>query len=113
LVQVTRNRFIDRWRRYRTAVVRERPLSEIDYQSAAESRQPSPSEVAQAGELWARMLSLCPPAHLDVLKLRSEGVAVSEIAARSGLHEGSVHRILHKLACRVAVERTARIAPPR
>lgn len=107
LVQVTRNRLIDRWRRYRTAAIRERPLSEIDSQAVADSRQPTPSEVAQADELWKRMLSLCPPAHRGVLKLRSEGVAVSEIAARSGLHEGSVHRILHKLACRVAIERAS------
>lgn len=111
LVRVTRNRFIDRWRSYRTTMIHERPLSELDVPSALESRQPSPSEIAQAGELWERMLALCPPAHRNVLKLRSEGVAVTEIAARSGLHEGSVHRILHKLACRVAVERVARIVP--
>jgi DNA-binding IclR family transcriptional regulator len=33
------------------------------------------------------------------------GVAVAEIATRTGLHVGSVHRILQDLACRVAVER--------
>ena len=60
LVRVTRNRFIDRWRRCRTAVTRERPLSEIDPRAAPESRQPSPSEVAQAGELWERMLAPLP-----------------------------------------------------
>jgi RNA polymerase sigma-70 factor (ECF subfamily) len=113
LVRLTRNRVIDRWRRHKAAVTRERPLSEIDRGATPESGQPSPSEVAQAGELWERMLALCPPAHRDVLRLRREGVAVAEIAARTGLHEGSVHRILQRLACRVAVESTPRTDPPR
>src|SRR5262245_22966393 len=113
LVRVTNNRFIDRWRSCRTSVSRERPLSELDLHSASDSRQPSPSEVAQAEELWERMLAHCPPAHVEVLRLRSTGVAVSEIAARSGMHEGSVHRILHKLACQVAVERLAKVGPRR
>ena len=113
LVRVTRHRFIDRWRRYRSALACERTLSEVDPQSAPESRQPSPSEVAQADELWERMLASCPPAHRDLLRLRRDGVAVAEIAARAGLHEGSVHRILHDLACRVAVAHAARSAPPR
>jgi RNA polymerase sigma factor (sigma-70 family) len=113
LVRVTRNRLIDRWRRYRTAIDREQPLSETDSRTAPESREPSPSEVAQAGELWVHMLTLCPPAHRDILRLRREGVAVAEIATRTGLHEGSVHRILHDLACRVAADRAPRIAPVR
>src|SRR5262249_3358012 len=113
LVRATRNRFIDRWRRCRAAVTRERPLSEVHPQAAPESRQPSPSEGAQGGELWERMLALCAPAHREVLRLRLKGVAVAEIAARTGLHEGSVHRILHGLACRVAVDRTSRTPSPR
>jgi RNA polymerase sigma factor (sigma-70 family) len=113
LVRVTRNRFIDRLRRCRASVIREQPLSEIDPQVAPESRHPSPSEIAQADELWERMLALCPPAHRDVLRLRLKGVAVTEIATRTGLHEGSVHRILHGLACRVAVDRTSRTSSPR
>jgi RNA polymerase sigma factor (sigma-70 family) len=111
LVRVTRQRYIDHWRRCRTAVAREQPLFEIDPKAAPRSRQPSPSEVAQAGELWERMLVLCPSAHRDILKLRLAGVTVTEIANRTGLHEGSVHRILHTLACRVSVDRAARILP--
>jgi RNA polymerase sigma factor (sigma-70 family) len=113
LVQVTRNRFIDRWRRHRTAIEREQPLSEIDPRMAPESREPSPSEVAQAGELWERMLTLCPPAHHPVLSLRRQGLPVAEIATRTGLHQGSVHRILHDLSCRVAADRARRIIPIR
>jgi RNA polymerase sigma-70 factor (ECF subfamily) len=47
------------------------------------------------------MLALCPPAHHDVLRLRREGLRLEEIAARTGLHEGSVRRILRKLARQV------------
>jgi RNA polymerase sigma factor (sigma-70 family) len=103
LVKLTRHRFIDLLRRHRKAVARERPMDEIDPGAAPASRLPTPSEVAQADELWERMLALCPPAHRDVLSLRRQGIAVTEIAARTGLHEGSVHRILHGLACRIAV----------
>jgi RNA polymerase sigma factor (sigma-70 family) len=106
LVRLTRHRFIDRLRRHGTAIARERPLGEIDPRAVPVSRLPSPSDVAQAVELWERMLSLCPVAHRDILRLRKEGLSVAEIAARAGLHEGSVHRILHDLACRVAAARS-------
>jgi RNA polymerase sigma-70 factor (ECF subfamily) len=111
LVKLTRHRFIDQLRRHRTAVARERPLDGIDREAVPASRLPSPSEVAQSDELWERMLALCPPAHRDVLRLRRQGVAVAEIATRAGLHEGSVHRILHGLAYRVAVGREGRPSP--
>ncbi|AGA26695.1 RNA polymerase sigma factor [Singulisphaera acidiphila] len=113
LVRVTQNRMIDQWRRCRTAVDREQPLSQIEPMATPASRQPSACEIAQAGELWERMLVLCPTAHRDVLQLRQQGVTVSEIATRTGLHEGSVHRILHALACRVSVERASRLVPSR
>jgi RNA polymerase sigma factor (sigma-70 family) len=107
LVKLTRHRFIDQLRRHRTALTLERPLDEIHPEAVPASRLPSPSEIAQSDELWERMLALCPPAHRDVLKLRRQGVAVAEIATRAGLHEGSVHRILHGLAYQVAVRREA------
>ncbi len=51
------------------------------------------------------MLSLCSPAHREIVRLRMAGIPAAEIATRTGLHVGSVHRILQDLACRVAVER--------
>ena len=53
------------------------------------------------------MLALCPAAHREIVRLRMRGMSVAEIANRTGLHAGSVHRIFHDLACRVAVERPA------
>ena len=106
LVKLTRHRFIDRIRRHRTAVERECPLGELIQADEPCSPQPSPSELVQADELRERMFTLCPPGHREIVRLRMRGVPVAEIATRIGLHVGSVHRILHDLACRVAVERT-------
>jgi len=112
LVKLTRQRFIDRLRRHHTALSRERPLEEIAPRDLPESHLPSASELAQADELWGRMLALCPPAHRDILRLRRQGVAVAEIAGRMGLHVGSVHRILQGLACRVAAGYRSRPPAP-
>ena len=105
LVKLTRHRFIDHLRRHRTAVARERPLGELPRENEPLSRLPSPSEQVQAQELFERMLALCPAAHREIVLLRMRGMVVTEIADRTGLHVGSVHRIFHDLACRVAVER--------
>lgn len=57
-----------------------------------------PSEAAQANDVWAKLLALCPPEHQQVLRLRAEGLPLEEIASRTGLHEGSVRRILRQLS---------------
>jgi RNA polymerase sigma-70 factor (ECF subfamily) len=49
------------------------------------------------------MLALCPPAHHDVLRLKRQGLPLVVIAARTGLHEGSIRRILRQLARQLAV----------
>jgi RNA polymerase sigma factor (sigma-70 family) len=104
LVKLTRHRFIDELRRHRTAVARECPLGELARGDEPLSPLPSPSELVQADELGQRMLALCSPAHREIIRLRMRGIPVAEIATRTGLHVGSVHRILQDLACRVAVE---------
>lgn len=113
LVKLTRHRFIDHIRRHRTAMARERPIREISPAEEPRSRLPSPSELAQADELSQRLLAMCQPAHREIVRLRLGGMAVAEIATRTGLHVGSVHRIIHDLACRVAVERAARASARR
>lgn len=60
--------------------------------------------------LSKRMFALCSPAHREIVRLRMGGLPVAEIAARLGMHVGSVHRILHDLACRVAVEHATGIS---
>src|SRR5947209_1461271 len=55
-------------------------------------------------DLLQRMLALCPPAHHELLQLKRRGLTLVEIAQRTGLHEGSVRRILRQLARQMAVK---------
>jgi RNA polymerase sigma-70 factor (ECF subfamily) len=59
--------------------------------------QSTPSQMAHAIDLWDRLLQLCAPEHRDILRLRRDGLPLEEVAARTGLHEGSVRRILRRL----------------
>jgi RNA polymerase sigma-70 factor (ECF subfamily) len=98
LVRVTRNRFIDRLRQHGTSLDHEHGEDDVPLADLAVTPTPGPSEEAQADELWQRMLALCPPEHRELLELRRQGYLLGEIAARTGLHEGSVRRILRTLA---------------
>lgn len=102
LVKLVRNRFVDRFRRHHTAAEREQPLAVTEPAALPASGNPRPSQVAEANELWERMLTLCPAEHRPVLELRREGLPVVDIAARTGLHEDSIRRILRQLARRLA-----------
>jgi DNA-directed RNA polymerase specialized sigma24 family protein len=55
--------------------------------------------------LWKRMLEQCTPDHREILILKRQGLLLAEIAARTGLHEGSIRRILYDLAGRLTVSR--------
>jgi RNA polymerase sigma factor (sigma-70 family) len=107
LLKATRNRFIDRVRQHRAAVRVERPLHETTQDSQPQSPLPHASEFAQATELWERLLAFCPGEHHQILQLRREGFTLTEIAEKTGLHEGSVRRILRNLALRLACESAA------
>ncbi len=105
LLELTRHRFFDRLRRHRRALEREQPLAEAGLEEALLAGDPQPSDVLQADELWEQLLDLCPPAHREVLRLKRDGALTAEIAARTGLHEGSIRRILNTLAQRLARRR--------
>jgi RNA polymerase sigma factor (sigma-70 family) len=105
LVRLTRNRFVDHLRRHQRALECERPFPEGDHNLALRSPEPQPIEMVQANELWDRMLSLCPPAHHEILYLKRQGALLSEIAAKTGLHESSIRRILYTLARQLSRER--------
>jgi len=102
LARVTYNHFSNYCRRHGPSLKRERPMPVADSLAAPASPQPRPSQVVQADELWERMTELCPPAHRRLLELKRQGFALAEIAERTGLHEGSVRRILYELARRMA-----------
>ena len=103
LTKVALRRLISRMRHHFPAA-RPEQASGVDLDGLPAAQQPRPSEVAQAVELWERLLALCPPAHHDVLWLRRSGCGPEEIARRTGLHEGSVRRILRQLARQLALE---------
>ena len=111
LTTATRNRFLDRLRQHQKALDREQPLAGLDLEDPP-CRQPRPSEVVQADELWEKVLALCPPAHRELLRLKKEGLPLAEIAARTGLHESSVRRILYDLAHRLAAKQEAMMSAP-
>jgi RNA polymerase sigma factor (sigma-70 family) len=111
LVRLTRNRFLDRCRKHRTALAREEPLTEASPAGSLECDQPRPSEVAQRNELWNQMLALCPPNHHELLRLKRQGMSLAELAERTGLHPSSVRRILYDLAKRVADAREDATSP--
>jgi RNA polymerase sigma-70 factor (ECF subfamily) len=102
LMRVTRNRLIDRRRQHHRALEQEQPLTAMTPRDLPRSHEPRPSEVAQSHELWEQMLAICPPGHHDILKQKRQGLPLAEIAARAGLHEGSVRRILYDVARRLA-----------
>jgi len=104
LATVTRNRLTDRVRHFRAALGRERSLHGPVAVDIPATNQPRPSELARADDLWERMLALCPPEHHQLLRLKRQGLRLEEIAARTGLHEGSIRRILRKLARQLAFE---------
>ncbi len=104
LLRATRNRLIDRVRQHSTSVNRERPVELSEPRDNLTALLPRASQVAEAGELWARLLRLCPARHHEVLRLRRDGYTLDEISRQTGLHEGSVRRILRSLVVRLAVE---------
>jgi RNA polymerase sigma-70 factor (ECF subfamily) len=103
LVKATRNRFLDRVRRHKSAVAAEtRP--DGTFLDAVPGSDPRPSEVAQANDLWDRMHKLCPDNHRPLLLLKREGCSLEDIAARTGYHPSSVRRIFYDLARRLALQ---------
>ncbi len=97
LATIARRRLVTRIRKYARSLGGDQPPN-TNLDEVTDARHPRPSEVAQANDLWAKMLDLCPPDHHSVLLLKRDGLPLAEIAARTGLHEGSVRRILRQLS---------------
>jgi RNA polymerase sigma factor (sigma-70 family) len=111
LVTMTRNRFVDRLRQHRGALERERSVPQPEMDALPAARDSRVSEEFYADELWQRMLEVCPPAHYDLLKLKRQGASIGEIAEKTGLHEGSVRRILYDVARRVTQSCAVDVGP--
>ncbi len=107
LRRIAMRRVADRYQKHKQGMERERSLVETESKDQPAARWPRPSEVAQGHELWDRLIDACPPAHQEVVRLRRNGLRLAEIATRTGLHEGSVRRILYELARRLSLETEA------
>lgn len=103
LVKATRNRFLDRVRKHKAALGVEQPVEGANLAGLG-GHDPRPSEVAEANDLWERMLHLCPDAHRPLLLLKRQGCSLDDIAARTGYHPSSVRRIFYDLARRLAFD---------
>jgi RNA polymerase sigma factor (sigma-70 family) len=107
LQKVARRRLADRYQKHGSALEREHSLDDTPSQSLPSATEPRPSQEAQGREFWESVLRACPPAHHEVVRLRMNGFRMGEIASRTGLHEGSVRRILYELARRLSIVRRA------
>jgi len=103
LATIARRRLISRVRHHASDVGSTEPLAD-SLDAFPKINQPRPSEIAQAGDMWETMLDMCPTEHRAVLLLRREGLSIPEIAERTMLHEGSVRRILRRLASAMALQ---------
>lgn len=103
LRRVAWRRIADRYQKHRRVLEREQSLVETQPQSLPQSALPRPSEVAQGREFWEQVLDACPPAHHEIVRMRMNGLRFAEIAERTGLHAGSVRRILYELARRLSL----------
>ncbi|MDB5351626.1 MAG: hypothetical protein JWN86_2873 [Planctomycetota bacterium] len=105
LRRIAWRRLADRYQKHGLALEREQSLDETSPRSLPDATQPRPSQEAQGREFWERVLKSCPVAHHEVVRLRMNGYRMGEIASRTGLHEGSVRRILYDLARRLSIVR--------
>jgi RNA polymerase sigma factor (sigma-70 family) len=111
LRQIAWRRIADRYQEHRPGLERDQSLVDTTPQTLPQSHLPRPSEVAQGREFWERVLRACPPAHHEIVRLKMNGLRLGEIASRTGLHEGSVRRILYDLARRLSIGRRTGLRP--
>lgn len=61
------------------------------------AQQPTPSQVAVAGEQWDGMIGGLPGAHREILEMLRDGYTHAEIGRRLGVHKKTVQRLLQRL----------------
>ena len=102
LLTAARNRFNDRYREHRRSLELEQPISANGKSEPFASDDPTPSEVVQAHDVWEHLLEICPPEHRRLLELKRQGASLEDLVAQTGMHEGSIRRILRMLGRKMA-----------
>jgi RNA polymerase sigma factor (sigma-70 family) len=103
LQRMARNKVVDEHRRrmatHKYSVTKERPLPSADDgpQEWLIARQPSPSQLAMARERWNRLLVAQSPQHQNIIRLKLGGMTNRSVAARLGVSEKTVQRVLQRL----------------
>jgi RNA polymerase sigma factor (sigma-70 family) len=64
----------------------------------------SPSEIAQAHEVYGRLQELVPEEKRSILQMKAEGLSSKDIGERLGISERTVQRVLEDLRRRVEAE---------
>lgn len=100
LTRVVLYRLYDRAESALKQTRREEALDDLG--DAIVGNESRPSEHARADAAWQSLLLHCPSEHRSILDLRRLGYSCEEIGTQTGLHPGSVRRILRQLARRVA-----------
>ncbi len=108
LARAAKNKVIDEYRRAASRkhdMHREEPLW-------GDGRRPndlpdpidSPSEVAQAHEVFVRLQELMPAERRTILEMKAEGLSSKDIGERLGISERTVQRVLEELRRRMESE---------
>lgn len=103
LARVASNKVIDECRHHmqtqKSNVNRERSLSrEGDQAGSIPGNDPTPSEFAIANEQFARITEGQPSRYRKIVELRAHGETYEQIAAKLGVNEKTVRRVLKKLS---------------
>ena len=107
LARAARNKVIDEYRRASSAkqdVRREESMWEGAEPRELVDGSDTPFEVAEASEALGRLRELLPEGRRAVLDLKAEGLTTVEIAARLGLGERTVRRVIEDLRRRAGIE---------
>ncbi|HMB08303.1 MAG TPA: sigma-70 family RNA polymerase sigma factor [Isosphaeraceae bacterium] len=108
LARAAKNKVIDEYRRAASRkqdMHREEPLwTERDRPKDLPADIDSPSEVAQAREVFGRLCNLLPEERRSILELKAEGLSSRDIGARLGISERTVQRVLEDLRRRAEPE---------
>jgi RNA polymerase sigma-70 factor (ECF subfamily) len=108
LARAAKNKVIDEYRRAASRkqdMHREEPLW-VDGRRPKEVPDPtdSPSEVAQAREVFGRLRDFLPEERRSILEMKAQGLSSRDIGERLGISERTVQRVLEDLRRRVESE---------